>query len=87
MLPTQGSGVTAELHLQLDIKQHFSFTFTVTKVEMPNVLHPNIHDQVIIFFLNSKRSYLKYTNISIKKAPPDLFFHVFILIFCLMSFK
>lgn len=35
MLPTQGSGVTPglqNLHLQLDIKQHFSFWFTVTRV-------------------------------------------------------
>lgn len=81
MLPTQGSGVTAELHLQLDIKQHFSFTFTVTKVEMPNVLHPNIHDQVLIFFLNSKRSYLKYTNISIKKRLLLTCFFMFLFLF------
>lgn len=52
--PTQGSGVTAEwqnLHLQLDSEQHLSFWFTVTRVEMSNVLDPNINDQVIIFFL------------------------------------
>lgn len=51
-LPTQGSGVTSEwqnLHLQLDIKQHLSFRFTVTRVEMSNVLHPNINNQVISF--------------------------------------
>lgn len=51
--PTQGSGVTAEwqnLHLQLDSEQHLSFRFTVTRVEISNVLDPNINDQVIISF-------------------------------------